>query len=173
MKRSRAILLFSGLSFSILGYVAWCGRCFYLDQELEFGSEPPVEVRETFEEWRSMTHIDLTAELTSERFLEHLMHPGSTEDRSLKAWRMEGGGTGPTANLWMLSINRSSGTFTVLVNQEDPESPFQWRTVYSPAILSSNPEAAAALFDLTNVGVGTPLPADVVERAEEIMHTAR
>lgn len=43
MKRKRALLLFGSLAVLTLGYVAWCGRCFYLPVPLPDLSEIPEE----------------------------------------------------------------------------------------------------------------------------------
>lgn len=39
MKRSRAIIFFGTLTLSIITYIAWCGRSFYLPKKLTFLSD--------------------------------------------------------------------------------------------------------------------------------------
>jgi len=46
MKKSRMLLLFGGLFLMLVGYVAWCGRTFYLRPQMPDLSRLPVEAQE-------------------------------------------------------------------------------------------------------------------------------
>jgi hypothetical protein len=45
MKKSRMLLLFGGLFLMLVGYVAWCGRTFYLRAPLPDLTKVPAEAR--------------------------------------------------------------------------------------------------------------------------------
>lgn len=45
MKKSRMLLLFGGLFLMLVGYVAWCGRTFYLRAPMPDLARVPAEAR--------------------------------------------------------------------------------------------------------------------------------
>ena len=178
MKRRNAIILLGTLTAMIAGYVAWCGRCFYLKRELVFEEEDtPALIREEFEDWHARTNMDLTAEFTWESFRHHLVRPMSDEDRFL---RITGFSGFPGSPVWQLRFNRNRGICNVRVSgwgfDKDYET-LTWTECYDvsfPELTNPgdpfipHPDAWRNILGVSMEGEpGVPLPANAPERAWE------
>jgi hypothetical protein len=79
MKKSRMLLLFGGLFLMLLGYVAWCGRAFYLRAPMPDLSRVPAEVRALTLAEIEAADLRRPEMLTARRIMELLMHPYKSE----------------------------------------------------------------------------------------------
>lgn len=95
MKRRNAIILFGSLVLLCAGYMAWCGRCFYMKPKLGFPSGVPADVREQFEHWYGHNDILRPEPFAWDAFRHMLMHPWSDDYRLLAVehdgvvWRID------------------------------------------------------------------------------------
>lgn len=77
MKKSRMLLLFGGLFLMHVGYVAWCGRTFYLRAPMPDLARVPAEARSL-----ALTEIEelrRPQRITMKRLSELLMQPYDSE----------------------------------------------------------------------------------------------
>ena len=73
------LLLFGGLFLMLLGYVAWCGRTFYLRAPLPDLAQVPVEARTLVLEGIEEGNLRRPEKLTTSRVKKVLMSPYESE----------------------------------------------------------------------------------------------
>jgi hypothetical protein len=73
------LLLFGGLFLMLVGYVAWCGRVFYLRAPMPDLSRVPAEVRALTLAEIEAADLRRPEKLTTRRIMELLMHPYESE----------------------------------------------------------------------------------------------
>jgi hypothetical protein len=79
MKKSRMLLLFGGLFLMLVGYVAWCGRTFYLRAAVPDLALVPDEVRALALSEIEAADLRRPEKFTMKRLSELLMHPYASD----------------------------------------------------------------------------------------------
>lgn len=79
MKKSRMLLLFGGLFLMLVGYVAWCGRTFYLRAPMPDLAKVPAEARTLVLLEIEAGNLRRPEKFRTKRFTELLMHPYESE----------------------------------------------------------------------------------------------
>lgn len=84
MKKSRMLLLFGGLFLMLFGYVAWCGRTFYLRAPMPDLAQVPVEARTLVLDGIEEGNLRSSEKLTTRRFKKVLMSPYESDVPPIK-----------------------------------------------------------------------------------------
>ena len=85
MKKSRMLLLFGGLLLMLVGYLAWCGRTFYLNPPMPDLSRVPIEARELARAGIQESSLFRPERLSFNRLGEVLANPYESEPLPIRA----------------------------------------------------------------------------------------
>lgn len=83
MKKSRMLLLFGGLFLMLVGYVAWCGRTFYLRAPVPDVAVLPAEARALALAEIEAADLRRPEKFSISRFKHVMMHPYESESSSI------------------------------------------------------------------------------------------